>query len=68
MQNGVFVDDQCKEFTFSGYNTWQPIEAALDICCGGRTALIGQFKEAGERSASKHVGLIPYMSSLWSQG
>ncbi|CAK0785548.1 hypothetical protein CVIRNUC_008758 [Coccomyxa viridis] len=50
VQNGVFVDDQCKEFTFSGYNTWQPIEAALDICCGGRTALIGQFKEAARQN------------------
>ena len=87
MQNGLFVDDQCKEFTFSGYNTWQvpqasafklfcyslckhynawhigpkicerlysaiyalqPIEAALNMCCGGYTALVGQFKEAGE--------------------
>ena len=23
MQNGVFVDDNCKEFIFSGYNAWQ---------------------------------------------
>ena len=26
----------------------QPIEAALNICCGGYTALVGQFKEAGD--------------------
>ena len=25
----------------------QPIEAAVNICCGGYTALVGQFKEAG---------------------
>ena len=23
VNNGVFVDDDCNEFTFSGYNTWQ---------------------------------------------
>ncbi len=23
VQNGVFVDDNCKEFMFSGYNAWQ---------------------------------------------
>lgn len=30
----------------------QPIEAALNICCGGYTALVGQFKEAGETLVS----------------
>ncbi|CAL5224413.1 g7095 [Coccomyxa viridis] len=50
VQSGLFVDDQCKEFTFSGYNTWQPIEAALNICCGGYTALVGQFKEAARQN------------------
>ncbi|EIE27747.1 glycoside hydrolase [Coccomyxa subellipsoidea C-169] len=50
VQNGVFVDDQCKEFTFSGYNTWQPIESALNLCCGGYEALVGQFKEAARQN------------------
>lgn len=35
----------------------QPIEAALNICCGGYTALVGQFKEAGERMTALQPGL-----------
>ncbi len=29
VQNGVFVDENCKEFLFSGYNAWQVSIALL---------------------------------------
>ena len=29
VQNGVFVDDNCKEYMFSGYNAWQVTRAVL---------------------------------------
>ncbi|KAK9836280.1 hypothetical protein WJX81_001819 [Elliptochloris bilobata] len=50
VQNGVFVQDDCREWLFSGYNTWQPIEMALDMCCGGRDGLNGQFAEAARNN------------------
>ncbi|CAL8463704.1 g3238 [Coccomyxa elongata] len=46
VQSGVFVDGNCKEFKFSGYNAWQVIETALDMCCGGHSALVTQFQDA----------------------
>ncbi|CAL5224249.1 g6902 [Coccomyxa viridis] len=46
VQDGVFVDEQCKEFMFSGYNAWETIEAALNLCCGNLVGLRSQFKEA----------------------
>ena len=47
VNNGVFVDDNCNEFTFSGYNTWEAVESAVNVCCGGYDALAGQFLAAG---------------------
>ncbi|KAK9814964.1 hypothetical protein WJX73_003441 [Symbiochloris irregularis] len=41
-----FVDDQCNDFTFSGYNTWEAIEAAANTCCGGRAGLNEQLQTA----------------------
>ncbi len=29
VQNGVFVQDDCREWHFSGYNTWQVRQRAL---------------------------------------
>ncbi|BDA48416.1 probable mannan endo-1,4-beta-mannosidase 1 at N-terminal half [Coccomyxa sp. Obi] len=46
VQSGVFVDGSCKDFKFSGYNAWQVIETALDMCCGGHSALVTQFQDA----------------------
>ncbi|CAK0785325.1 hypothetical protein CVIRNUC_008532 [Coccomyxa viridis] len=46
VQNGEFVDDNCKEFMFSGYNAWQTIEASLNMCCGNLAGLQSQFQEA----------------------
>ena len=37
-----------EEYESSDCCVLQPIEAALNICCGGYTALVGQFKEAGK--------------------
>ena len=47
VNNGVFVDNNCNEFTFGGYNTWEAVESAVNVCCGGYDALAGQFLAAG---------------------
>ncbi|CAL8463699.1 g3233 [Coccomyxa elongata] len=46
VQNGLFVDENCKEFLFSGYNAWQTLESALNMCCGNYQGLVNQFQEA----------------------
>ncbi len=32
IRSGSFVDENCKEFFFSGYNTWQVIQLATYTC------------------------------------
>ena len=32
IRSGSFVDENCKEFFFSGYNTWQVIHLATSTC------------------------------------
>ena len=32
IRDGSFVDENCKEFFFSGYNTWQVIYLASSAC------------------------------------
>ncbi len=32
IRSGSFVDENCQEFFFSGYNTWQVIHLATSTC------------------------------------
>lgn len=41
----------------------QPIESALNLCCGGYEALVGQFKEAGTPLAHPICSTVPDLST-----
>ncbi|CAL8466100.1 g5636 [Coccomyxa elongata] len=45
VQSGTFVDENCKEFFFSGYNTWQLLENAAGVV-GNSGDLTAQFDAA----------------------
>ena len=41
IRSGSFVDENCKEFFFSGYNTWQVIHLASPMCAVLSRYLVG---------------------------
>jgi mannan endo-1,4-beta-mannosidase len=46
VSGGQFVDDNCNPFYFSGYNTWQILETAGGVCCGGKASVQKQLDTA----------------------
>ena len=64
VQNGVFVDDNCKEFMFSGYNAWQVQHqgcVSLDVHLAGsrelaRRSRFGMVPQVLEQAAQMCCG------------
>lgn len=46
VRNGSFVDQDCKQFVFTGWNTWAMLENAAGFLDGGKAYVTEQFDEA----------------------
>ena len=59
------MDGDCHEFAFSGWNTFQAVDAAAGACCGGLAAVKAQFaKGAAANMTVARVFAFPVKEGL----